>query len=129
MCKIENNDWLCCARAIVVAKAWHMLGEEKIKENEWKALCRNDLKNSKQTFEALELARQAGLTATVGGWGLRELAIVQDRVLTAQGYQVKVFSRNYLGALIFDPELPHLKTIYLFHNDNHYDAMKNPRYG
>lgn len=128
MCKIENNDWLCCARAIVVARAWRMRDENLISDAEWKAIKKSDDQNLKQRDEALTLMREAGLLAMINkSCGLKELEIIQNRVLTPQGYQVKVFSRNALGAVVFDPELPHLKTIYLFHNEEHYDAMKNPR--
>ncbi|CAB3976922.1 Hypothetical predicted protein [Paramuricea clavata] len=125
--RIRNNDQLCLARALVVAKA-------KI-DNDPQCLARalvvakakieNDsrdrqIRNPERPLQA-RLARELHQNAAVplGPCGLDEVKQFQTYL---SSYQINIVSKDHQNALIYtgpDQE----KRIYLYLHDNHYDVI------
>jgi len=97
--RIENNDDLCCARALVTAKA-KLDGHEK-----WNSIRQG---RTIQKELAINLHQQAGVP-----WkkcGLDEIKRFQE-IMT--NYQINVFSKEYFNGIIYSgPETE--KNVYIF---------------
>ena len=124
---IENKDWKCMARAIIVAKAKIEESEEILTKEQYKAIanCNRPLQGRK----ADELIRMAGIREAdckIRGCGLNEAKAFQT-VLAANGYALKIFSHSAHNDIIYDGGLGTEKYIYLFHYDDHYCVIKSPK--
>jgi hypothetical protein len=107
--QIKNKDELCCARAIVVAKA------KLDKDPKYKSIV--DHRGKVQGRLARELHESAGVP--LGSCGIAEVKKFQAAL---PGYQLNVISKEHLNALIYSgPEAE--KHLYLYHHDNHYDVI------
>ena len=107
--KIKNKDDLCCARAIVVAKA------KLDKDPKYKSIV--DHRRATQTTLARELHESAGVP--LGSCGIPEVKKFQTAL---PDYQLSVISKEHLNALIYSgPDAE--KHLYLYHHDNHYDVI------
>ena len=105
---IKNKDNLCCARAIVVAKA--KLDSSPNWEN-----IRHGL--GIQGQKAVELHELAGVPR--GTCGIPEIKKFQE---VLPGYQIVVLSKEHFNGIIYKgPEAP--KQIYLYYYDNHYGVI------
>ena len=107
--QIKNKDELCCARAVVVAKA------KLDKDPPMKSLFapRGTLQD--------RLARELHETAIVplGPCGIGEIKKFQA---VLPGYQLNIVSKEHLNAMISSgPEAD--KCLYLYNHDNHYDVI------
>ncbi|WP_169716431.1 DNA polymerase [Oceanimonas doudoroffii] len=126
--KIKNNDWLCFARAVVVARAriqYYTLGDKSVK---WDTIRRGDSdRRSSQRILALDLMTRAGL---LGGQkrtcGVPEFKKIQN-LLVPEGFQLKIFSHDHFDSRIFDDELVGPIPLYIYHHDNHFTPMSSPR--
>ena len=116
--KINNQDHLCCARAIVTTRAWiHRNDPGHMSKNEWDTLSRG---LPRQKTRAEELHRAAGVPE--GPCGLPELDMFQ-KVLSPH-YQLKVMSRQKPFFIIFKgPDAPHI--IRLLKSDNHFEGCRS----
>ena len=104
--QIKNKDDLCCARAIVTAKA-------KIDEHRgWESIRKGC---TIQRSLAEDLHRQAGVPLTK--CGIDEVKLFQN-VLT--GYQILVASEDHANSIIFRGP-PANQQICLFFHDGHYE--------
>jgi hypothetical protein len=109
---IENKrDSMCCARAIVTAKA-RLENHAK-----WEAI-RKGLKI--QGLLAKELHQLAGVDQDVG-CGKHEWDKFQ--AVLAPRYQLVVVSRNYFNSVIYNGIQDCEKQIYLYHADNHFSVI------
>ena len=107
---INNKDDLCCARAIVTARA------KEDQHVQYDTIKRGRIE---QTQLAISLHRQAGVPE--GPCGLEELSKFQD-VLSNEGYQLIVLSASLLNGMWFKgKEAPH--KLYLYFYDNHYATI------
>jgi hypothetical protein len=107
--QIKNKDDLCCARAIIVAKA------KLDKDPKYKSIV--DHRRATQTTLVQELHESAGVP--FGSCGIPEVKKFQAAL---PDYQLNVISKEYLNALIYSgPEAE--KHLYLYHHDNHYDVI------
>ncbi|CAB3991126.1 DNA polymerase, partial [Paramuricea clavata] len=107
--RIRNNDQLCLARALVVAKA-------KI-DNDPQYTSIVDHRRAMQTRLARELHQKAAVP--LGPCGLDEVKQFQTYL---SDYQINIVSKDHQNALIYigpDQE----KRIYLYLHDNHYDII------
>ena len=105
---IKNNDNLCCARAIVVAKA------KLDADPDWDNIRKGW---SLQAKKAIELHEKAGVPR--GTCGIPEIKKFQD---VLPGYQIVVLSKKHFNGIIYKgPEAP--KQIYLYYYDNHYGVI------
>ena len=113
--KVKNKDELCCARALVVAKA-HV-----DKDPRYKDIAKGDIIRWKiQQKLAKELMAKAGLANHQGGCGLGELEMLQAAL--APDYQIKVFDKHYNDMITFEgPAAP--KVLHLYFHDGHYDVL------
>jgi len=106
--RIQNNDELCCARAIITAKA------RLDKHPKWE--------NIRKGFEpqgnmAKQLHEKAGVK--MGTCGIEEIKKFQN---VLPDYQLQVVSQEHFNAIIFSgPEAE--KKVYLYNHDNHYDII------
>ena len=106
--QIKNKDDLCCARAIVTAKA-------KIDEHRgWESIRKGC---TIQRSLAEDLHRQAGVPLTK--CGIDEVKLFQN-VLT--GYQILVASEDHANSIIFRGPSAN-QQICLFFHDGHYDVI------
>jgi hypothetical protein len=107
--RIRNNDELCLARALIVAKA-------KIDNDpQYKYIA--DHRKPMQTRLARELHQKASVP--LGPCGLDEVKQFQTYL---SDYQINIVSKEHQNALIFvGPEQQ--KKIYLYLHDNHYDVI------
>ena len=105
---IKNKDDLCCARAIVVAKA-------KLDSNpNWNSIRQGC---PIQAQEAHELHDKAGVPKET--CGIPEIKKFQE---VLPGYQIVVLSKEHFNGIIYKgPEAP--KQIYLYYYDNHYGVI------
>ena len=107
--QIKNNDELCCARAIVVAKA-------KL-DNDPQYTSIVNHRGTLQARLAHELHEQAGVP--LGPCGIEEIKKFQA---VLPGYQLNVVSKEHLNIMIYSgPETD--KCLYLYHHDNYYDVI------
>jgi hypothetical protein len=107
--QIKNKDDLCCARAIVVAKA------KLDKDPQYKSIVKHE--RPLQTNLARQLHESAGVP--LGSCGIPEVKKFQAAL---PGYQLNVISKEHLNAMIYSgPEAD--KCLYLYHHDNHYDVI------
>jgi hypothetical protein len=103
--QIKNKDDLCCARAIIVAKA------KLDKDPKYKSIV--DHRRATQTNLAHQLHESAGVPP--GSCGIPEIKKFQAAL---PDHQLNVISKDHLNALIYSgPEAE--KHLYLYHHDNH----------
>ena len=116
--KINNQDHLCCARAIVTTRAWlHRNDPGHMPKNNWDTLSRG---LPRQKTMAQELHRAAGVPE--GPCGLPELKKFQQYLTPT--YQLKVMSRQKPFFIIYKgPEAPHI--IRLLKSDNHFEGCNS----
>ena len=113
--RIQNNDDICLARALVVARAYQ--------ENDPKYKYITDSKRPLQREKAFELHRAAKVP--LGPCGLNEVALFQQHLTD---YQIVIISGDHNNSVIHPPpdeatdEKPHL-TLYL--HDNHFDVINS----
>lgn len=106
--QIQNDDDLCCARAIVTAKA-------RLDQHEYWDNIRRGRNMQKQLAEQLHV--KAGVA--LGQCGIKEIEKFQA---VLPGYQIHVISQEHFNAIIYKgPEVE--KKIYLYVHDNHYDII------
>ena len=105
---IKNKDNLCCARAIVVAKA------KLDSAPDWSSMRHG---RSIQAQKAVELHEKAGVQR--GTCGIPEIKKFQE---VLPEYQIVLISKENFNAIIYKgPEAP--KKLYLYHYDNHYGVI------
>ena len=113
--RIKNNDDICLARALVVARAKQ--------ENDPRYNYIRDSRRPLQREKAFELHRAAKVP--LGPCGLNEVALFQQHLTD---YQIVVISGDHNNSIVYPPpdettdEKPHL-TLYL-HN-NHFDVINS----
>jgi len=93
--RITSND-LCLPRAVVTA-----IGRinRKINPRYYDSIIRGDKKRyTLQKREAQNLMKLAGLENHVGSFGVEEIRSIQNVLV---GFQIKVFSKDFMNALIF----------------------------
>ena len=116
--RIQNNDELCCARAIVTMRAHcHRDDSGHMPRNNWVTLRDG---RPRQGVYARQLHQAAGVPE--GPCGLPELAKFQSYLSTLDPpYQLKVLSRQHPFFLIFrGPDAPH--TIVILKSEHHYEG-------
>ena len=112
--RIQNEDNLCCARALVVAKA------KVDKDGRWETIRKGDKqRHTLQKRLALQLMEMAGLTGHTGPCRIEELQKLQGAL---PGYQIKVYDRDLINGLAFKGPVEE-KVLHLYLHDNHYDAI------
>lgn len=111
--KIDNDDQLCCARAIVTMQAWADGGPD---DPNYQNLRRG---RPVQTIKAKELHRLAGVSE--GPCGLVELRKFQE---VLPDYQIKVMSVDKPHMITFKGPENH-KKIMLVHVDDHYHGCNS----
>ena len=113
--QIRNKDDLCCARALIVAKA------RLEKDPRWEAIPKAD--QNRYTLQKRlmqELMEEAGLKDHTGGCGIPELKKFE---VVLFGYQIKVFDREKTNKLLFQrPQAQ--KIFHLYLNNRHYDVNR-----
>ena len=126
---ILNNDYLCFARSVVVAKnrvQYYDLGDASVP---FKKICEGERRvkqNSLQTQLAFGLMREAGLLSMVDSQcGIPEFKKIQA-VLRKEGFALKVFSYEFNDAIIFDDEIEEAIPLYIYHHQNHFTPMSSP---
>ena len=113
--RIKNNDDICLARALVVARAKQ--------ENDPRYNYIKDSRKPLQREKAFELHRAAKVP--LGPCGLNEVALFQQHLTD---YQIVIISGDHNNSIIYPPpaeatdEKPHL-TLYL--HDNHFDVINS----
>ena len=113
--RIQNNDDICLARALVVARAYQ--------ENDPRYNYITDSRRPLQREKAFELHRAAKVP--FGPCGLNEVALFQQHLTD---YQIVIISGDHNNSIIYPPpdeatdEKPHL-TLYL--HDNHFDVINS----
>ena len=113
--RIQNDDKICLARALVVARAK--------KENDPRYKYIKDSRKPLQREKAFELHRAAKVP--LGPCGLNEVALFQQHLTD---YQIVIISGDHNNSVIYPPpdeatdEKPHL-TLYL--HRNHYDVINS----
>ena len=106
--RIKNTDELCCARAIVTAKA------RLDKDPAYLNICQG---RTDQTKRARELHSHAGVPH--GQCGIDEVKRYQAVMV---GYQIHLVSREHFNAIIYKgPEAD--KKIYLYLHNSHFDVI------
>ena len=105
---IQNDDDLCCGRAIVTAKA------KVDKHEKWENIRKG---YEPQRSLALELHQQAGVP--VGKCGIEDIKKFQD---VLPGFQILVVSKDHFNAIIYSGPEAEIK-IYLYFHDSHYDVI------
>ncbi|XP_053406937.1 uncharacterized protein LOC128559427 [Mercenaria mercenaria] len=106
--RVQNRNNLCCARAIITAKA-RIDGHEK-----WNSIRQG---SEIQRRLAEKLHNDAGVLPTQ--CGIAEIKIFQSFMTE---YQIYVVSKEHFNAIIFKgPEAE--KKIYLYYHDHHYDVI------
>ena len=107
--QIKNNDELCYARAIVVAKA------KLDKDPQYTSIVSH--RGTLQARLAHDLHEQAGVPLSPSG--IEEIKKFQA---VLPGYQLNVVSKEHLNIMIYSgPETD--KCLYLYHHDNYYDVI------
>jgi hypothetical protein len=106
--RIENNDDICCARALVTTQA-KLEGHEK-----WSSIRQG---RTIQRELAINLHQRAGVP--LKKCGLNEIKLFQE---TMADYQINVISKEYFNGIIYSgPEKE--KRLYIYHHDDHYDVI------
>ena len=120
---IENQDDLCCARAIVTMRAWcHRNDRHHMARSDWNTLRRGF---PRQGVYARQLHQAAGVPE--GPCGLPELTKFQQYLSTLdQPYQLMVLSRQHPFFFIFRGPDAERKIILLKSND-HYEGCTTIR--
>lgn len=112
--QIRNNDELCCARAIITAKA-RLDGHAK-----WNSI---RLGRLEQEMMVRELDEKADVP--LQRCGIEEIKSFQ-KVL--DGYQIHVLSKVHFNAIVYEGP-PAEQKIYLYHHDDHFDVItKRPAF-
>ena len=107
--QVKNRDDLCCACAIIVAKA------KFDKDPQYKSIVSRT--GTLQDRLAHQLHESASVPAV--SCGIPEIKKFQAAL---PDYQLNVISKEHLNALIYSgPEAE--KHLYLYHHDNHYDVI------
>ena len=116
--RIENQDNLCCARAIVTMRAWcHRNDPGHMPRSDWNAL---RLGRPRQKTMAQDLHRAAGVPE--GPCGIPELKKFQTYLSTLDPpYQLKVLSRQHPFFLIYRGPDAEQKII-LLKSDQHFEG-------
>ncbi|XP_045215064.2 uncharacterized protein LOC123565260 [Mercenaria mercenaria] len=106
--RIQNDDDLCCARALITAKA-------KLDQHEkWNSI-RQGREIQKQLAERLH--KNAGVF--LGPCGIDEIKKFQKALC---GYQINIVSADHFNGIIYaGPDAE--KKIYLYYSNNHYDII------
>jgi len=106
--RIQNEDDMCCARALVTAKA-------RLDQHEkWSTMRKG---GKIQTRMATELHENANVP--LGSCGIEEVKQFQS---VFPGYQIHIISAEHFNSIIYaGPEAD--KKIYLYYHDNHYDII------
>ena len=113
--RIQNNDDICLARALVVARAYQ--------ENDPRYRHIRNSDRPLQREKAFELHRAAKVP--LGPCGLNEVALFQQHLTD---YQIVIISGDHNNSIIYPPPVeatdqkPHL-TLYL--HDNHFDVINS----
>jgi hypothetical protein len=119
--KIKNNDSLCCARAIVTAKAHRDYNVDRDNDElrrTYEAIRKGGaFRATRQKTEARFLHRRAGVPE--GPCGIPELRLFQ---VALPGYRIRVFSKDAFNAVIFDGQTTG-QLLNLFLHDSHYDVI------
>ena len=106
--RIQNNDDLCCARAIVTAKA------RIDNDPQWNSI---RLGRGVQTELARKLHEKSGVP--IGKCGIEEVKMFQH---VLSNYKINILSREHFNGIIYSgPEAEN--KIYLYFHDNHYDVI------
>ena len=115
--RIENQDQLCCARAIVTTKAWlHRNDPGHMPMRDWNTLQKG---RPRQGVYARQLHQAAGVPE--GPCGLPELEKFQKYL--SPNYQLKVMSRQKPFFIIYrGPDAPHI--IRLLKSGSHFEGCK-----
>ena len=105
---IQNDDDLCCARAIVSAKA-------KLDQHvKW-----NSIRLGKLLQEELAIQLHYQASVPIKTCGVEGKKKCQD---VLPDYQIQVVSQDHFNAIIYKgPESE--KKLYLYHHDSHYDVI------
>ncbi|XP_078380154.1 uncharacterized protein LOC144663093 [Oculina patagonica] len=110
--QIKNNDNMCCARALVVAKAYRDFGA---RHPHYRGVVRGE---QEQKEAAQVLHRNAGVME--GPCGLEEIAAFQTYL---RDYQIVVVSVEHGYQIIYKgPEQPETKRLVLIKHGQHYHA-------
>lgn len=106
--RIQNKDDLCCARALVTAKA------RLDKHEKWEAI-RKGCNIQEQLARALHY--QAGVP--IRKCGIEEIKLFQ---MVMKDVQIYVVSKEHFNSIIYEgPEAE--SKIYLYYHDQHYDII------
>ena len=112
---IQNDDNLCCLRAVVTMRAWADKLARRFPPAGYRALREG---SPQQKVQAIQLGREAGVSITEP-LGLEDLTKIQA-VLTPR-YQIKVLQIGLPHMIVFaGPKAPSL--IMLVLEDGHYDG-------
>jgi hypothetical protein len=106
--RIQNKDDLCCARALVTAKA-RIDGHEK-----W-----NSIRLGKSTQETMAHELYQKARVPLHRCGIEEIKEFQGAL---DEYQIHVVSKEYFNTIIYEGPLPD-KKIYLYHHDDHFEVI------
>ena len=106
--RVQNKDNLCCARAIVTAKA-RLDNHEK-----W-----NSIRVGRHIQRDLALQLHDRASVPLGKCGIPEIKRFQE---VMPEYQIYVLSKGHFNAIIYEgPEAD--KKMYLYLHDDHYDVI------
>ncbi len=134
---IDNQDQLCCARAIAVSLAALIFKsyqedpneppiwlDDFMKEHFWGANKYRKLQQRSAPQESFALALHAKSGVPLEPCGLAEIDAFQ-KYLNGYGVNLRVFTRDHQDFLVRrgDPCNPH--NIYIFHSQDHYNAIVN----
>jgi hypothetical protein len=106
--QIQNKDDMCCARAIVTAKA-KIDGHEQ-----W-----NSIQRGPRIQEELALELHANAGIPLHQCGIEDVKTFQRFLV---GYQIHVISREHFNGIVYHGPTTD-KKIYLYYHDNHYDVI------
>jgi hypothetical protein len=106
--QIQNKDDMCCARAIVTAKA-KIDGHEQ-----W-----NSIQRGRGIQEELALESHAKAGVPLHQCGIEDVKTFQRFLV---GYQIHVISREHFNGIVYHGPTAD-KKIYLYYHDNHYDVI------
>ena len=106
--RIQNNDDLCCARAIVTAKA------RLDQHPKWESI-----RKGYEPQQTLASALHETAKVTKTECGIEEIKKIQA---VLDGYQLHIISKEHFNGIIYSgPEAE--KKLYLYYHDNHYDVI------
>jgi hypothetical protein len=116
--QIINDDDLCCARAIVTAKA-------RIEQDRYEIVRLGDRnRHTLQRDRARALMTQAGLANHKGPCGRDEWTALQS-ALGYGRYQLKIFDKDTFSSLIYQGS-PATKILHLWLCHNHFHVITSP---